>query len=232
MIPPSQSALRRFVIDGLRQTLDSYTTHTLALHRFAWELHTRIATLAELTALPQWRLLATLRAAHHTIAELDAALRAPGRDELTPAEARALATAVATLRVTLTQLAPVSSGEPRPALTVLPGHLHRRRRAAGHGRAGGHAHPAAHDQHAGRDQPTGHGQHGGHEQPARHEPAAHGRPADHGGRAGQRRHTGRGQPARHGTPGGRGKPTGASATATDSGVPAAAPPPDTGRLTG
>lgn len=111
MIPPTQSPLRRFVIDGLRQTLDSYTRHTLPLHRFAWELHTRIDTLAELTALPQWRPLAALRAAQHTITELDAALRALGRDEPTPAETRALATAVATLRDTLDEL---SSDQPTP----------------------------------------------------------------------------------------------------------------------
>jgi len=75
MTPLTHSPLRRFVADGLRDTIDSYTTGELPLHRFAWELDTRLRTLAELTALPEWRVLAALHEAQHTIATVDTDLR-------------------------------------------------------------------------------------------------------------------------------------------------------------
>lgn len=106
MTTPAQSPLRRFVTDGLRDTLNAYTTGTLPLHRFAWELQTRLATLTELTGLPHWRTLTTLHNAHHTIATLDTHLRASTRDELTPTEHHQLTTALTTLRTTLAHLNP------------------------------------------------------------------------------------------------------------------------------
>jgi hypothetical protein len=123
----ASSALRRFVTDGLRDTIASYTAGTLPLHRFTWELESRLTTLAELTGLPTWRTLAALRAAHRTIAELDTQLRAAARGELTPAERHVLAAALVTLRATLARLDPddpmdpVDSAAPRPVvLTLLP----------------------------------------------------------------------------------------------------------------
>jgi hypothetical protein len=120
-----RSPLRRFVTDGLRDTIDSYTAATLPLHRFAWELESRLNTLAELTGLPHWRTLNVLRAAHATIADLDTHLRATMRDELTPAEQHLLAGALATLRTTLARLDPddpidpVDPAAPRPVLLTL-----------------------------------------------------------------------------------------------------------------
>lgn len=123
----AQSPLRRFVTDGLRDTVASYTAGSLPLHRLAWELETRLATLTELTGLPHWRTLTTLHAAHRTIANLDTQLRASTRDELTPAEHHQLAAALATLRTTLARLDPddpldpVDPAAPRPVvLTLVP----------------------------------------------------------------------------------------------------------------
>jgi hypothetical protein len=110
MTATSLSPLRRFVIAGLRDTLDCYTAGTLPLHRFAWELNSRLTALAELTGLPDWRVLAALRTAQRTIAAVNATLRADGRADLTPAEDRAVGAAVTTLRAILTRF---DSPEPR-----------------------------------------------------------------------------------------------------------------------
>jgi hypothetical protein len=113
----THSPLRRFVADGLRDTIDSYITGELPLHRFAWELDTRLRTLAELTALPEWRALTILRAAQHTIATVDTDLRASARADLTTAEEHAVASAVATLRTKLARLDPPDPSDPAaPAL--------------------------------------------------------------------------------------------------------------------
>ena len=128
----SHSPLRRFVTDGLRDTIDCYAAGTLPLHRFAWELDTRLATLAELTGLPHYRTLATLRAAQHAVATIDTELRATGRDGLTSAEEHTLAAATARLRTTLARLDPTDPRDPvdpTPVLVSIPsGH----RAAAGH----------------------------------------------------------------------------------------------------
>jgi hypothetical protein len=108
----AQSPLCRFVTDGLHDTIASYAADTLPLHRFAWELETRLATLAELTGLPHWRALTALRVAQHTIAALDTTLRADNRTRLTSAEERSLAAALITLRTTLARLDP---NDPDPA---------------------------------------------------------------------------------------------------------------------
>lgn len=125
-----QSPLRRFVADGLRDTIACYSAGTLPLHRFAWELDSRLATLAELTGLPHWRTLNALRAAQRTIADLDTTLRANTRDAstgegLTAAEEHTLTAAVTTLRTTLARLDPddpidpVDPAAPRPVVLTL-----------------------------------------------------------------------------------------------------------------
>jgi len=100
--------LRRFVADGLRATIDSYAAGTLPLHRFAWELDSRLATLSELSELselPRRGSLATLCVARKTITAIDTELRATGRGGLTAAEQHTLAAAVTALRTELTRLA-------------------------------------------------------------------------------------------------------------------------------
>jgi hypothetical protein len=130
-----QSPLRRFVTDGLRDTIACYSAGTLPLHRFAWELDSRLATLAELTGLPHWRTLNALRAAQRTIADLDTTLRANTggantggantREGLTAAEEHTLTAAVTTLRTTLARLDPddpidpVDPAAPRPVVLTL-----------------------------------------------------------------------------------------------------------------
>jgi hypothetical protein len=115
MTATSLSPLRRFVIAGLRDTLDCYTAGNLPLHRFAWELDSRLTALAELTGLPDWRVLAALSAAQRAIATVDAALRATGRTDLTTAEDHAVDTAVTALRAILTRFdaaEPTRASEP------------------------------------------------------------------------------------------------------------------------
>lgn len=117
MLSPNDP-LRRFVLHGLRDTIDAYLDHSLPLHRFAWELQARTATLAELTGLPHWRLLASMRAATQSLTELAETQRAEGWRALTAAEAHTVTSAVATLRATLTQLTPADP--PRTGLTIIP----------------------------------------------------------------------------------------------------------------
>jgi hypothetical protein len=98
--------LRRFVADGLRATIDSYAAGTLPLHRFTWELDSRLTTLAELSELPRRGSLATLCVARKTITAIDRELRATGRGGLTAAEKHTLAAAVTALRTELIRFAP------------------------------------------------------------------------------------------------------------------------------
>jgi hypothetical protein len=126
VLTASSAPLRRFVTDGIRATLDAYRAGTLPLHRLTWELQTRLTTLGELTALPHYRTLATLRAAQHTVATIDTALRHTGRDTLTAAEHHALATALTTLRTGLARLDPPDPTDPvevtgtRPVVVAFP----------------------------------------------------------------------------------------------------------------
>jgi hypothetical protein len=135
MTPLTHSPLRRFVADGLRDTIDSYTTGELPLHRFAWELDTRLRTLAELTALPEWRALATLHEARNTIATVDTDLRASAREDLTTAEQHSVASAVSTLRGTLARIDPPDPSDPAAPALQQPIAL---AEPTGRGTAGGH----------------------------------------------------------------------------------------------
>lgn len=101
MTSPTRFVLRRFVTDGLRETIDSYAAGTLPLHRFAWELDSRLNDLAEVTGRPHGRLLAGPRDAARRIAAIDATLRAEAREEPTDAERRTIAGALTALRATL-----------------------------------------------------------------------------------------------------------------------------------
>ena len=132
VISPASAPLRRFVTDGIRAALDAHTSGTLPLHRLAWELDARIATLAELTALPHYRTLAALRAAQHTVATLDATLRTAGRADLTAAEEHSLATAVTTLRAGLARLDPPDPVDPVQVTGHRPVIVAFRRRADSH----------------------------------------------------------------------------------------------------
>lgn len=116
MTPLTRSPLRRFVTDGLRETINSYTAGALPLHRFAWELHSRLGTLAELTELRHWRSLDNLHAAQHAIARIDNELRATGRANLTAAEEHALTQAIAALLAALARVNPPDPIDPEPAL--------------------------------------------------------------------------------------------------------------------
>jgi len=59
----------RFVIDGIRDTMDHYRDGALPLHRLSWELHSRINTLVP-HAPAVW--IDQLRDLHRRIAEVHA----------------------------------------------------------------------------------------------------------------------------------------------------------------
>jgi hypothetical protein len=120
MTPLPRSPLRRFVTDGLRDTIDAYTAGTLPLHRFAWELDSRLHTLTELTGLPHWRTLNALRDAQRIVAAVDAEVRGTDHAGLTPGEEHTLAEAVATLRTTLARLDPPDPVDPLDPARPLP----------------------------------------------------------------------------------------------------------------
>ncbi|HEX4251783.1 MAG TPA: hypothetical protein VH008_28235 [Pseudonocardia sp.] len=120
MTPLARSPLRRFVTDGLRDTIDSYAADDLPLHRFVWELDSRLTTLAEHTGLPHRRTLTALWSAHDALAMIDTELRETGRHRADPVERHALAAAVTALRTTLARLDPPDPVDPAPvAVTVL-----------------------------------------------------------------------------------------------------------------
>jgi hypothetical protein len=120
MTAPTHCPLRRFVADGLRATIDSYAAGTLPLHRFVWELDSRLTTLSELSELPRRGSLATLCVARKTITAIDTDLRATGRGGLTAAEKHTLAAAVTALRAELTRLAPSVPSAPSGPADPVP----------------------------------------------------------------------------------------------------------------
>jgi hypothetical protein len=63
----STQICRRFVIDGIRDTMDHYRAGALPLHRLSWELHSRIDTLVP-HAPAVW--IDQLRDLHRRIAEV------------------------------------------------------------------------------------------------------------------------------------------------------------------
>jgi hypothetical protein len=115
-ITPSP-ALARFVTGGLLDTVESFRLGTLPLHRFAWELRTRIDSLAGL--MPSTRTLTRLRWLERDVARLHATLVAAGRTELTADELAGLGATLAGLRTVLATLTPHDpldpSGAGRPA---------------------------------------------------------------------------------------------------------------------
>jgi hypothetical protein len=109
--------LIRFVTDGLRDTIDSFATGALPLHRFAWEMQSRLDSLAELV---DRRALAPLRSTQCIVATIDIALRESGRTGTTTSEKRILANALAAMRAELDRLVTATLGAPTcPAPLVV-----------------------------------------------------------------------------------------------------------------
>jgi hypothetical protein len=69
----------RFVIDGIRDTMDHYRDGALPLHRLSWELHSRIDTLVP-HAPAVW--IDQLRDLHRRIADVQARGEAAALGEL------------------------------------------------------------------------------------------------------------------------------------------------------
>jgi hypothetical protein len=118
----STPALVRFTVTGLTATIDAHLAGTLPLHRFAWELSTRIDTLGRLDA-PSG-VVTRLRWLHRTVERLHAELAEAGRERLDDAEQTALAAALVDLRTVLATLIPPTPRDPagagRPATAVTP----------------------------------------------------------------------------------------------------------------
>jgi hypothetical protein len=116
------ATLIRFVTDGLIATIDSYRGDQLPLHRFTWELSSRIDTLAELH--PATRTLTRLRWLHHDIDNLHTELAATGRTHLTADEENSLAVTLVSLRTALITLGPDApldpTGAARPTTPTVP----------------------------------------------------------------------------------------------------------------
>ncbi len=113
MHPVLSSTLVRFVTDGLLATIDSYRDGQLPLHRFSWELNTRIDTLAELSPAP--RTLTKLRWLHRTVENMHAELRDTGRQCLTIDDENVLAVTLVSLRSVLSSLVPPAPLDPAGA---------------------------------------------------------------------------------------------------------------------
>lgn len=108
--------LIRFVTDGLRDTIDSFAAGALPLHRFAWELRSRLDSLAELV---DRRALAPLRSTQCIVATVDVALRESGRTRATTSEKRILVSALAAMRAELDRLVTSVLGARRPTDLVV-----------------------------------------------------------------------------------------------------------------
>ncbi|WP_028927960.1 hypothetical protein [Pseudonocardia acaciae] len=108
--------LIRFVTDGLRDTIDSFATGALPLHRFAWEVQSRLDSLADLV---DRRALAPLRSTQCIVATIDIALRESGRTGTTTSEKRILASALAAMRGELDRLTTTSLGTPARTVPLV-----------------------------------------------------------------------------------------------------------------
>jgi hypothetical protein len=118
------SALTRFVTDGLLATIESYRARNLPLHRFAWELRTRIDSLAELD--PPSRTVTRLRWLQRTVELLHAeltnradagttAVHTQGHTELTADEQNSLTVTLRDMALVLATLTPPSPLDPAGA---------------------------------------------------------------------------------------------------------------------
>ncbi|MDQ2706341.1 MAG: hypothetical protein M3Z25_01280 [Actinomycetota bacterium] len=96
--------LIRFVTDGLLATIESHRTGALPLHRFAWELRSRIDTLAELTSTSTT--VTRLRWLQRSVQNLHTALAATGRAKLSDDEQDHLTATLTSLHTALTNLIP------------------------------------------------------------------------------------------------------------------------------
>jgi hypothetical protein len=124
-VSPVPSSLVRFVTDGLLATIESYRAGQLPLHRFTWELHSRIDTLSELSA--DRLTLTRLRWLHRTIDNLHAELLESGRRP-TVDEENTLTVTVVSLRTVLGSLTPPAPLDPSGA--AAPAAERRRLRVA------------------------------------------------------------------------------------------------------
>ena len=104
---PTSSALIRFVTDGLLATIDSYRSGTLPLHRFTWELRTRIDSLAGLD--PPSRTVTRLRWLQRTVELLQ------GHTDLTADEQNFLTVTLRDMTLVLATLTPPSPLDPAGA---------------------------------------------------------------------------------------------------------------------
>jgi hypothetical protein len=114
------SPLIRFVTDGLLATVESYRAGSLPLHRFAWELRTRIDSLAELD--PPSRTVTRLRWLQRTVELLHSELTIRAdthsedrRTELTSDEQNDLTVTLRNLTLVLATLNPRSPLDPAGA---------------------------------------------------------------------------------------------------------------------
>jgi hypothetical protein len=121
---PTSTSLIRFVTDGLLATIESYQAGNLPLHRFAWELHTRIDTLAGLD--PPSRTVTRLRWLQRTVELLHAELTSradagghaghpAGHTELTADEQNFLTVTLRDMTLVLATLTPPSPLDPAGA---------------------------------------------------------------------------------------------------------------------
>lgn len=131
---PTSTTLVRFVTDGLLATIDAYRSGTLPLHRFAWELRTRIDSLAQLD--PPSRTVTRLRWLQRSVERLHAELSnrltdradtsgptghttsghtTSGQTELTADEQNDLTVTLRTLTLVLATLTPPSPLDPSGA---------------------------------------------------------------------------------------------------------------------
>lgn len=104
--------LIRFITDGLRDTIDSFATGALPLHRFAWEAQSRLESLV---GLVDRRALAPLCSTQCIVATIDVTLRESGRTTTTTSEKRILTSALAAMRAELDRLVASLLGARRPA---------------------------------------------------------------------------------------------------------------------
>jgi hypothetical protein len=119
MTPPHSPALSdiliRFVTDGLIETIDSYQSGQLPLHRLNWELASRIDSLTDLA--PTSKVATLLRWLHRDIDQLHTRCANTSRTNLTDTEDEFLAHTLSGMHRILTTLDPTGPNKcpSRPA---------------------------------------------------------------------------------------------------------------------